>query len=226
VHRGMVCVELGVDACTHSIDTCGPTSGSSPWRACGPRNSQWRNSQRSFDSVHRVYVCSLLVSIFLSPFFFLSMSTSIAMHHIAAASDDGPIRWHIHAGEEQGALLGPVGSADSDRPTSADDDEIVCRVKKYSWSPPVGFENHAYRPHQGEGSQYLRDFILGVNDGIISTFLVVVGLVAGGADVTTTLLSAISAAVAGAISMGLGEYIATKSQENVNQGEFQLEVSA
>jgi hypothetical protein len=63
--------------------------------------------------------------------------------------------------------------------------DIVCRVKKYEWKPPAGFENHVYRQHQGEGSQYLRDFILGVNDGIISTFLVIVGLVAGGASVKT-----------------------------------------
>ncbi len=107
----------------------------------------------------------------------------------------------------------------------ADDgsDEIVCRVKKYKWTPPAGFEQHVYKPHQGEGSQYLRDFILGVNDGIISTFLVVVGIVAGGGSTQTALLGGISSAVAGAISMGLGEYIATKSQFNVNQGEFALE---
>jgi len=104
-----------------------------------------------------------------------------------------------------------------------DEEEIVCRVKRYKWKPPPGSEKHVYKPHQGEGSQYLRDFILGVNDGIISTFLLIVGVVAGGGDATTVLLSGISSAVAGAISMGLGEYIATKSQYNVNQGEFELE---
>lgn len=85
-------------------------------------------------------------------------------------------------------------SADAD-----DADEIVCRVKKYKWVPPAGSEQRVYRPHQGEGSQYLRDFILGVNDGIISTFLLVVGIVAGGGTVTTALLGGISSAVAGAI---------------------------
>jgi len=84
---------------------------------------------------------------------------------------------------------------------------IVCHVPKYTWRPPPGAESHVYRPHQGEGSQYLRDFILGVNDGIISTFLVVVGIVAGGGSNRTALLGCISSAVAGAISMGLGEYI-------------------
>lgn len=114
-------------------------------------------------------------------------------------------------------------SPSSYNPDDSDSEEIVVRVPKYKWRPPAGHEQHVYRQHQGEGSQYLRDFILGVNDGIISTFLVVVGLVAGGASVTTSLLSAISASVAGAISMGLGEYVATKSQEHVNLGEFALE---
>lgn len=116
-----------------------------------------------------------------------------------------------------------LASSSSSASVAEADDDIVCRVKPYKWTPPAGYENHIYRQHQGEGSQYLRDFILGVNDGIISTFLVLVGLVAGGATVKTALLTAISTAVAGAISMGLGEYIATKSQTSVNDGEFRLE---
>lgn len=155
------------------------------------------------------------------------------MHPIVPASTEtSQVKWHTDqdgggvAGEQSRLLFDPNSSpvpGESPLPPHDDEEEIVCRVKKYTWNPPAGSENHVYRQHQGEGSQYLRDFILGVNDGIISTFLVVVGLVASGANVTTTLLTAISAAVAGAISMGLGEYIATKSQANVNIGEFELE---
>lgn len=160
------------------------------------------------------------------------MSTTIEMNRVipaseiaASATDASPevsrVQWHVPKDEQDGLLTNEALSPS--RMTQDEDDHIHCKVKKYEWSPPAGSENRPYRQHQGEGSQYLRDFILGVNDGIISTFLLVVGLVAGGSGVTLTLLSAISAAVAGAIAMGLGEYIATKSQENVNKGEFELE---
>ena len=150
---------------------------------------------------------------------------SVEMHSIEVdTAEVSTIKWHTADDTETSSLVpANSGGADERLLNGEDDDEIVCRVKKYEWKPPAGEEHHVYRQHQGEGAQYLRDFILGINDGIISTFLVVVGLVAGGANVTTTLLSAISTAVAGAISMGLGEYIATKSQTNVNKGEFELE---
>ncbi len=60
--------------------------------------------------------------------------------------------------------------------------------------------------------QYLRDIILGVNDGLVSMFLLVFGMFGGGALARSILLAGITGAIAGAISMGLGEYIATKSQ--------------
>jgi len=121
------------------------------------------------------------------------------------------------------SLRTPAASSNAAVDGDSDSEYIVCRVKRYKWAPPAGCENHVYEPHQGEGSQYLRDFILGVNDGIISTFLAVVSIVAGGGSNRTAQLGAISVAVAGAISMGLGEYLATKSQHHVNLGEYALE---
>jgi len=81
-----------------------------------------------------------------------------------------------------------------------------------------------YVPHLGESRQYLRDVILGVNDGLVSTFLLVAGVVGAGLSATTVLLTGIAGAVAGLISMGAGEYIATKSQEEVFEAEMALEV--
>ena len=65
--------------------------------------------------------------------------------------------------------------------------------------------------------------ILGVNDGLVSIFLLVAGVVGGGMASRNVLLAAIAAAIAGAISMAAGEYMATKSQEEVFQGEMELE---
>ncbi len=80
-----------------------------------------------------------------------------------------------------------------------------------------------YIDHQGPHRQYIRDIILGVNDGLVSIFLLVVGVVGGGLTSRQIVLASVAAAVAGAISMASGEYIATKSQEEVFEGEMELE---
>ena len=81
----------------------------------------------------------------------------------------------------------------------------------------------AYIPHIGESRQYWRDIILGVNDGLVSTFLLVAGVAGGGLGVTAVLLIAIAGSIAGAISMGAGEYLATESQEEVFDREVEIE---
>lgn len=69
----------------------------------------------------------------------------------------------------------------------------------------------------------MRDIVLGVNDGLVSIFLLVVGVVGGGLASREVLLAGLAAAAAGAISMAAGEYIATKSQEQVFDSEMELE---
>jgi VIT1/CCC1 family predicted Fe2+/Mn2+ transporter len=81
----------------------------------------------------------------------------------------------------------------------------------------------AYIEHLGKQRQYWRDIILGVNDGLVSTFLLVSGVSGGGFPVNYILLTSISGAMAGAVSMFAGEYIATKSQHQVLAGEIKLE---
>ncbi len=80
-----------------------------------------------------------------------------------------------------------------------------------------------YVDHLGSSREYWRDIILGVNDGLVSMFLLVAGVVGGALDTRTVLLTAVAGAIAGAISMGVGEYIATKAQEEVFHGEVALE---
>jgi VIT1/CCC1 family predicted Fe2+/Mn2+ transporter len=85
-------------------------------------------------------------------------------------------------------------------------------------NPPPG-----YQPHIGATRQYMRDIILGVNDGLVSTFLLVAAVVGGGLDSIDVLLTGVAGAIAGMISMSVGEYIATKSQEEVFEAELALE---
>lgn len=81
-----------------------------------------------------------------------------------------------------------------------------------------------YRDHVGPSRQYMRDIILGVNDGLVSVFLLIAGVVGGGLQARDVLLAGLAGATAGAISMAAGEYIATKSQEEVFDSEMELEI--
>ncbi|UCG40891.1 MAG: VIT1/CCC1 transporter family protein [Acidimicrobiia bacterium] len=87
----------------------------------------------------------------------------------------------------------------------------------------VASTEHPYEPHLGDSRQYWRDMILGVNDGLVSIFLLVAGVVGGQLASRQVLLTAIAGAVAGAISMATGEWLATKSQEEVFDREIALE---
>lgn len=80
-----------------------------------------------------------------------------------------------------------------------------------------------YKPHIGSSRQYVRDIILGVNDGLVSTFLLVAGVVGGGLDTQDVLLTGVAGAIAGLVSMAIGEYLATKSQDEVFDAEIALE---
>jgi VIT1/CCC1 family predicted Fe2+/Mn2+ transporter len=79
--------------------------------------------------------------------------------------------------------------------------------------------------HLGKHRQYWTTIILAVNDGLVSTFLLVAGVVGGGLGRTDVLLAAISSGIAGAVSMAAGQFLATKSQEQVLKGEIALESS-
>lgn len=80
-----------------------------------------------------------------------------------------------------------------------------------------------YEPHVGETRQYWRDIILGVNDGLVSMVLLVIGVVGAGLSREDVLITGVAGALAGAVSMGAGEYLATKSQDEVLASELELE---
>ncbi len=77
-----------------------------------------------------------------------------------------------------------------------------------------------YKKEQGgQSRKYWRDMMLGVNDGLVSTFLLASGVYGSGMDSRSILLTTISSMIAGAISMAGGEYVATKTQEEVMRAE-------
>jgi len=69
------------------------------------------------------------------------------------------------------------------------------------------------------GLSNVRDFVLGMNDGLIEVLGVVTGLAAVYATRPVVIaISALVVGVAGALSMGIGAFISVRSQRQVNEG--------
>jgi VIT1/CCC1 family predicted Fe2+/Mn2+ transporter len=79
---------------------------------------------------------------------------------------------------------------------------------------------HDDEPHDGSVSSmlnWLRAGVLGANDGIVSTAGLVVGVAGATTDRHTILIAGIAGLVAGALSMGAGEYVSVSTQRDTEQ---------
>lgn len=63
-----------------------------------------------------------------------------------------------------------------------------------------------------------RAAVLGVNDGLVSTLCIVLGVAAAGADQSAVLLAGLAGLIAGSISMAAGEWISVQSQVDLFNG--------
>lgn len=66
-----------------------------------------------------------------------------------------------------------------------------------------------------------RAAVLGVNDGLVSTLCIVIGVAAAGAEAKSVLLAGFAGLLAGAISMAAGEWISVRAQVELFQGVLQ-----
>jgi VIT1/CCC1 family predicted Fe2+/Mn2+ transporter len=74
-----------------------------------------------------------------------------------------------------------------------------------------------YEPHRVSHLarlNWLRAGVLGANDGIVSISALVVGVAAATSDMGAILIAGVAGLAAGAISMGLGEYVSVSSQRD------------
>jgi vacuolar iron transporter family protein len=87
---------------------------------------------------------------------------------------------------------------------------------------------HKPPPRHEAGEQpafrnYVRDLILGFNDGVVSVYAITAG-VAGAAFSSSAIATAgVAAEAAGALSMGIGEYVSTKAQAQYYAAEARRE---
>ncbi len=69
----------------------------------------------------------------------------------------------------------------------------------------------------------LRAAVLGVNDGLVSNFSLVMGVAGGTENTDFVLLAGVAGLLAGAFSMSAGEYISMRSQRDIYENEIEKE---
>ncbi|MHB8233160.1 MAG: VIT1/CCC1 transporter family protein [Solirubrobacteraceae bacterium] len=77
--------------------------------------------------------------------------------------------------------------------------------------------------HLSYRSNWLRAAVLGANDGILSVASLLLGVAASGASRVAIITAGIAGLVAGASSMGAGEYVSVSSQRDTELADLRLE---
>lgn len=77
--------------------------------------------------------------------------------------------------------------------------------------------------HVGQRAGWLRAAVLGVNDGIVSTAALMVGVAAASTDTRAVLTAGVAAVAAGAMSMAAGEYVSVASQSDIERTDREIE---
>ncbi|MBX6352613.1 MAG: VIT1/CCC1 transporter family protein [Thermoflavifilum sp.] len=79
------------------------------------------------------------------------------------------------------------------------------------------------RWHKQETGGWVGDAIYGVNDGLGAIFGIIAGVAGYTADSRTILISGVFGALASTLSMGAGAWLATKSENELMEGELEAE---
>ncbi|WP_425492457.1 VIT1/CCC1 transporter family protein [Luteibacter aegosomaticola] len=77
--------------------------------------------------------------------------------------------------------------------------------------------------HRLDRLGWLRAAVLGANDGILSTASLLVGVASAEAGTGNVMIAGVAGLVAGAMSMGAGEYVSVSSQADSERAELAVE---
>jgi vacuolar iron transporter family protein len=77
--------------------------------------------------------------------------------------------------------------------------------------------------HRSASGNDLRAAVLGANDGLVSNFCLIIGIAGAGVAARTVLLSGIAGLVAGACSMGLGEWLSVTNARELARTQIARE---
>ena len=106
-------------------------------------------------------------------------------------------------------MIGQVTDEETRRPSSATGTAAL----RAGWS-------HGHRDVSGG---WLRPTVFGAVDGLVTNASLIAGLGGGGVSAETVILTGVAALVAGAFSMGTGEYISVTNQTELVHAEVALE---
>jgi VIT1/CCC1 family predicted Fe2+/Mn2+ transporter len=73
----------------------------------------------------------------------------------------------------------------------------------------------ATAPHETRANSVLRPIVFGANDGLVSNLALVMGVAGATSDPGIIILAGVAGLIAGAFSMGVGEYISVQSQREL-----------
>ncbi|HTH72603.1 MAG TPA: VIT family protein [Candidatus Pristimantibacillus sp.] len=86
-----------------------------------------------------------------------------------------------------------------------------------------GFKTPHEETHKSHRAAWLRAAVLGVNDGVVSTASLMVGVSAAAASKSAILTAGIAGLSAGALSMAAGEYVSVSSQRDSERADIAIE---
>lgn len=93
--------------------------------------------------------------------------------------------------------------------------DVEKMIKAHSVSAP--------ERHQIEAGKYVKSLIYGGVDGIITTFAIVAGVVGADLEFAAILILGFANLLADGLSMGIGDYLSSKSEREYEQGERERE---
>ena len=84
---------------------------------------------------------------------------------------------------------------------------------------------HRPEDHKSRRAGWIRAMVLGANDGLLSTGALLLGVAGAGATSSAMLVAGVAALAAGALSMGVGEYVSVSSQLDVMRADQHMEAT-
>ena len=152
----------------------------------------------------------------LSKTFFINLRVSLMMRILGTR---GFFEWTVIAEDEsvddlavQAANICHIATSEIWTRIASDERLHIERIKK----EVLGMEGW-----EMGGGGGVRDVIFGANDGLVSILALVAGVYGAITESHPILIAGVAGAVAGAISMGAGAYLSSKSEKEVTEKESQ-----
>ncbi len=154
-----------------------------------------------------------------------SMSADERLHVVALQgmrADPTPVR------DPRGADPNPKGAQAKGAQATYTDSPRLARTRGGSIGVPVNAReqlNMAEAWHRTDRSGATRAAVFGVSDGLVSNTSLVMGFAGSGVESRTIAFAGIAGLLAGAFSMGAGEYVSVASQRDLFRHEIQKEAA-